>query len=141
MDLKVVKAIYKFMKETDIVEIEVEGPDGKVRLKRGSASGEVEDKESEPPPASKKAASKAAPENIKVMTSPMVGTFFSASSPDVSPFVEVGSIIKKGQPLCIIEAMKLMNEVESEYGGKVVSILVENGQPVEYGEPLFNIEV
>ena len=56
-------------------------------------------------------------------------------------FVEVGSIVKKGQPLCIIEAMKLMNEVESEYGGKVVSVLVENGQPVEYGEPLFNIEV
>ena len=141
MDLKVVKAIYKFMKETDIVEIEVEGPDGKVRLKRGSVSGEVEDKESEPPPASRKTASKATPENIKIMTSPMVGTFFSASSPDVSPFVEVGGIIKKGQPMCIIEAMKLMNEVESEYGGKVVSILVENGQPVEYGEPLFNIEV
>ena len=141
MDLKVVKAIYKFMKETDIVEIEVEGPDGKVRLKRGSAPGDVADKESEPPPASKKTASKAAPENIKIMTSPMVGTFFRASSPDVSPFVEVGSIIKKGQPMCIIEAMKLMNEVESEYGGKVVSILVENGQPVEYGEPLFNIEV
>ena len=141
MDLKVVKAIYKFIQGTDIVEIEVEGPDGKVRLRRGSASGEVEDKESEPPPASRKTASKATPENIKIMTSPMVGTFFSASSPDVSPFVEVGGIIKKGQPMCIIEAMKLMNEVESEYGGKVVSILVENGQPVEYGEPLFNIEV
>ena len=141
MDLKVVKAIYKFIKETDIVEIEVEGPDGKVKLKRGSASGAAAENESEPPPAPKKAAPKAVPDNIKIMISPMVGTFFSASSPDASPFVEVGSTIKKGQPMCIIEAMKLMNEVESEYGGKVVSILVENGQPVEYGEPLFNIEV
>jgi acetyl-CoA carboxylase biotin carboxyl carrier protein len=141
MDLKVVKAIYKFIKETDIVEIEVEGPDGKVRLKRGSAPVDAADTETEPPPASRKTASKVVPDNIRIMTSPMVGTFFSASSPDRSPFVEVGSIVKKGQPLCIIEAMKLMNEVESEYGGKVVSVLVENGQPVEYGEPLFNIEV
>ncbi len=141
MDLKVVKAIYKFIKETDIVEIEVEGPEGKVKLKRGSASAALAESESEPPSAPKRAAPKAAPDNIKIMTSPMVGTFFSASSPDVSPFVEVGSTIKKGQPMCIIEAMKLMNEVESEYGGKVVSVLVENGQPVEYGEPLFNIEV
>ncbi len=145
MDLKVVKAIYKFIKETDIVEIEIEGKDGKVRLKRGSASGDPAFKEMAERPVSskepKKAGGKAGKENVKMMTSPMVGTFFRASSPEASPFAEVGSIVKKGQALCIIEAMKLMNEVESEYGGRVVSILVENGQPVEYGEPLFNIEV
>ena len=71
----------------------------------------------------------------------MVGTFYRSPAPDAAAFVEVGSIVKKSQALCIIEAMKLMNEVECEYGGKVVSILVENGQPVEYGEPLFHIEV
>ncbi len=144
MDLKDVKAIYKFIKETDIVEIEVEGADGKVRLKRGCASGDPAPKEplERPgPEEEKKAGGKAGKENIKMMTSPMVGTFFRAPSPEATSFAEVGSIVKKGQALCIIEAMKLMNEVESEYDGKVVSILVENGQPVEYGEPLFNIEV
>jgi len=71
----------------------------------------------------------------------MVGTFYRSSAPDAAAFVEVGSVVKKSQTLCIIEAMKLMNEVECEFNGKVVSILVENGQPVEYGEPLFHIEV
>jgi oxaloacetate decarboxylase alpha subunit len=71
----------------------------------------------------------------------MVGTFYRSPSPESGPFVELGSIVKVAQPMCIIEAMKLMNEVESEFNGKVISILVENGQPVEYGEPLFHIEV
>lgn len=145
MDLKDIKAIYKFIKETDIVEIEIEGADGKVRLRRGCASGDPAFNERAERPGSSevatKAGGKAEKENVKMMASPMVGTFFRASSPEASPFAEVGSIVKKGQALCIIEAMKLMNEVESEYDGRVVSILVENGQPVEYGEPLFNIEV
>jgi len=70
----------------------------------------------------------------------MVGTFYRAPSQDARPFVETGGTVKKGQIVCIIEAMKLMNEIESEYSGKIVSILIENGQPVEYGEPLFVIE-
>ncbi|CAG1065737.1 partial acetyl-CoA carboxylase biotin carboxyl carrier protein, partial [uncultured bacterium] len=74
------------------------------------------------------------------LRSPMVGTFYRSGSPGASPFVEVGQAVKAGDALCIIEAMKLMNEIESEFGGKIVSILVENGQPVEYGEPLFHIE-
>ncbi len=69
-----------------------------------------------------------------------MGTFYRSSSPDKPPYVEVGDIVKKGQVLCIIEAMKLMNEIESETTGKVVQILVENGHPVEYGQPLFVIE-
>ncbi len=80
-------------------------------------------------------------ENIKIITSPMVGTFYRAPSPEAPPFVELGSIVKSSQTMCIIEAMKLLNEVESDFNGKVISILVENGQPVEYGEPLFHIEV
>jgi acetyl-CoA carboxylase biotin carboxyl carrier protein len=74
------------------------------------------------------------------VTSPIVGTFYRSSSPDKPPYVEVGDTVKKGQILCIIEAMKLMNEIESETAGKVVQALVENGQPVEYGQPLFVIE-
>jgi acetyl-CoA carboxylase biotin carboxyl carrier protein len=70
----------------------------------------------------------------------MVGVFYRAPSPGADPYVEVGSFVEKGQTLCIIEAMKLMNEIESEYRGQVVEILVENGQPVEYGQPLFLIE-
>jgi acetyl-CoA carboxylase biotin carboxyl carrier protein len=76
----------------------------------------------------------------KEVTSPFVGMFYRAASPTAEPYVQIGSIVKPGDTLCIIEAMKLMNEIEAERGGKVVSILVENGQPVEFGEPLFVIE-
>lgn len=75
-----------------------------------------------------------------VITSPFVGTFYRTPAPDQPAFVEVGSVVKKGQVLCIIEAMKLMNEIEAELAGKVTEILVENGQPVEFGQPLFRIE-
>lgn len=152
MDIKDIKAIYKFLKETDIIELEIEGEKGKVRLKRGGvlyreAPGDVVERGAVPAPspvpevAKKDEAPKALASNIKVMTSPMVGTFYRSPSPEAQAFVEVGSVVKNSQTLCIIEAMKLMNEVESEVGGKVVAILVENGQPVEYGEPLFHIEV
>lgn len=79
------------------------------------------------------------PEPDKVITSPLVGTFYAAASPEDEPYVKVGDTIKKGQVLGIIEAMKLMNEVEADFGGKVEAILVENGQMVEYGQPLFRI--
>ncbi|MBI5903319.1 MAG: acetyl-CoA carboxylase biotin carboxyl carrier protein [Deltaproteobacteria bacterium] len=151
MDIKDIKAIYKFLRETDIIELEIEGEKGKVRLKRGGvlyreAPGDVVERGAVPAPSSLREAKKeeaptALASNIKVMTSPMVGTFYRSPSPEAQPFIEVGSVVKSSQTLCIIEAMKLMNEVESEVGGKVVAILVENGQPVEYGEPLFHIEV
>lgn len=148
MDIKDIKNIYKFLKETDIVEFELEGPDGKVRLKRGSAYAVCEPVHfaapaptEAPKEAKKEDVAPAKADNVKVITSPMVGTFYRSPSPEAPSFIEVGSVVKQSQTLCIIEAMKLMNEVESEFGGKVVSILVENGQPVEYGEPLFHIEV
>ncbi len=146
MDIKDIKAIYKFLRETDIVELELEGEGGKLRLKRGGLAAVEEPRVAAPVPApapkdAKKEEAAAAPAgNVKIVTSPMVGTFYRSPSPEAPHFVEMGSIVKSGQTLCIIEAMKLMNEVESEYGGKIVSILVENGQPVEYGEPLFHIE-
>lgn len=79
--------------------------------------------------------------NVAYVTSPFVGTFYRAPSPDSAPFVDVGTRIKKGQVICIVEAMKLMNEIESEIEGSIVQLLVENGQAVEYGEPLFKIKV
>jgi acetyl-CoA carboxylase biotin carboxyl carrier protein len=79
--------------------------------------------------------------NVAYVTSPFVGTFYRSPSPDSAPFVDVGTRIKKGQVLCIVEAMKLMNEIEAEIEGSIVQILVENGQAVEYGEPLFKIKV
>ncbi len=151
MEIKDIKAIYKFLRETDIVEFEIEGADGKLRLKRGVAAAVPQPVFHAPAaalaPAPKSAneikkeeAERAKAENIKVVTSPMVGTYYRSASPEAQPFVEIGSVVKSGQTLCIIEAMKLMNEVECEYNGKIVQILVDNGQPVEYGEPLFHIE-
>ena len=78
--------------------------------------------------------------DFAIVKSPIVGTFFRASEPDTPPFVDVGTSVKKGQVLCIIEAMKLMNEIDSEYDGEVVKVYVENGQPVQYGERLFAIK-
>jgi oxaloacetate decarboxylase alpha subunit len=148
MDIKDIKNIYKFLRETDIVELELEGPEGKVRIKRGNAYAvrealpfEGQSPMEAPREVKKEEPAPAKADNIKVITSPMVGTFYRSPSPEAPAFIEVGSVVKAAQTLCIIEAMKLLNEVESEFGGKIVSILVENGQPVEYGEPLFHIEV
>ena len=92
---------------------------------------------SAPPLEAKPAAGKAA-EEIK---SPMVGTFYRSPAPDAEPYVHVGSVVQKGQVLCIIEAMKLLNEIEAEFACRIVEILVENAQPVEYNQPLFNVEM
>ena len=78
--------------------------------------------------------------NLSIITSPMVGTFYSAASPDTPAFVKVGDIISKGKIICIIEAMKLMNEIESEYNGEIVECLIKDGDMVEYGQPLFKIK-
>ncbi len=142
MDLKDIKDLYKFLKDTDLTECEVEDSKGRIKLVRGGAVSQVAIQTapvatSEPSPAK---AEKKENENIKTVTSPMVGTFYRAPSPDAPQFVEMGAIVKKGQMVCIIEAMKLMNEVESDFSGKIVAIHVENGQPVEYGEPLFSVE-
>lgn len=142
MDLKDIKTLYRFLKSTDIVELEVEDHRGRVRIKRQGAEPEqaLPRVLSEPPPSGEEAQGQA-PSNVKIITSPMVGIFYRASSPEVPPFVEMGTHVKASQVVCVIEAMKIMNEIESEYSGRVVAVLVENGQPVEYGEPIFHIEV
>jgi oxaloacetate decarboxylase alpha subunit len=158
MNLKELRELIEMLKNTDITEIEIERSGVKVRVRKGGevAFHPVMPRMEYPPSAivapavaeqEKPAAmpvpspvSPAAPLNQVRVTSPIVGTFYRASSPEKPPYVEVGDIVKKGQVLCIIEAMKLMNEIESEMAGKVVQITVENGQPVEYGQPLFVIE-
>ncbi len=153
MDLRKLKTLIDLVAESGISEIEVTEGEDKVRIvKHGppppiavAASPAVI---SAPAPvAALPAAAAAAPapaaaEPLKghVVKSPMVGTFYRAASPGASPFVEVGQTVKPGDTLCIIEAMKLLNEIEAEVAGVIKECLVENGQPVEYGQPLFVIE-
>ena len=150
MDLRKLKKLIDLVQESGIAELEVTEGEEKVRIVR---SGQMQQQTYMLPPPSApmhmfapaSAATQApaipAPEAPAVpagheVKSPMVGTFYRASSPTTKAFVEVGDTVKKGQTICIIEAMKLMNEIESDADGVVKAILIENGQPVEYGEPL-----
>ncbi|HHN66064.1 MAG TPA: acetyl-CoA carboxylase biotin carboxyl carrier protein [Nitrospirae bacterium] len=141
MNLDEIKALIDLLKDTDISEIQIEKEGVRVKLRRErhlSHTFEVLERQAVPKEEPKTEQEDTG--HLVTVTSPIVGTFYRAPSPDSEPFVEVGSKVRKGQVLCIIEAMKLMNEIESEVDGVVVRILVENGQPVEYGEPLFLIE-
>jgi oxaloacetate decarboxylase alpha subunit len=156
MNLKELKELIEMLKNTDISELEIERSGVKVRLRKGgdvsfhpvmprmeyppAAIVAPSTAEPERPAAAGTAPAPAAVSNQVNVTSPIVGTFYRANSPEKPPYVEVGDVVKKGQVLCIIEAMKLMNEIESETAGKVVQVRVENGQPVEYGQVLFVIE-
>ena len=152
MDLRKLKKLIDLVEESGIAEIEVTEGEEKVRITRSVAAPAVQTVYAAAPApvaapaaaaqaASAPAAPAAAPANhANAQKSPMVGTFYRAASPTSDPFVEVGQTVKEGQTLCIIEAMKLMNEIEAEKSGVVKAILVENGTPVEYGEPLFVIE-
>lgn len=146
MNLKELKELIALLEGTDINELEIERAGSRVRIKRGTGLPQTEiEIKREIAEIPKKEAEKdskefAEAERLLTVTSPIVGTFYRSSSPEAKPFVEEGDIVKKGQVLCVIEAMKLMNEIESEVDGKLVKILIENGHPVEYGEPLFLIE-
>lgn len=154
MDLRKLKKLIDLVQESGIAELEVTENEEKVRIVKGGTQREVyvsaptmmQAPAAAPAPApagaSAAAAAPAAPEapSGHVVKSPMVGTFYRAPSPGAKPFVEVGDQVKAGQTVCIIEAMKLLNEIECDKDGVVKAILVENGQPVEFGEPLFVIE-
>jgi acetyl-CoA carboxylase biotin carboxyl carrier protein len=150
MDLRKLKKLIELVQESGIAELEITEGEEKVKIVRG---GQVEVSASgAPAPAGASAvpappATQAAPTpesppapETHVVKSPMVGTFYRAPSPDAAPFVEIGDTVKAGQTICIIEAMKLMNEIEADQDGVIKAILVENGQPVEYGEPLIVFE-
>jgi acetyl-CoA carboxylase biotin carboxyl carrier protein len=148
MEIKKIREIIRLIQDTDVAEIEVWDGEDRVRIKREAANGRDPGAPVRaapaPPPAPATAASPpvatapaAAPG--RAVVSPFVGTFYRSPSPGADPFVEIGTRVRKGQTLCIVEAMKLMNEIESEFDGVVADILVESGQPVEYGQQLFVI--
>ena len=152
MDLRKLKKLIDLVEESGISELELTEGEEKVRISRAlmqSAAPVTHYVTAPQQPQSAAAPATAAPataapaapavEDGQIVKSPMVGTFYRASSPDAKAFVDVGSSVSSGDTLCIIEAMKLLNEIESDYSGVVKKIFVENGQPVEYGEPLFLI--
>ena len=149
MDLRKLKTLIDLVSESNISELEITEADGKVRIvKSGPASV------APPAPAQSVAAAALAPAPLAApiappaepevtahtVKSPMVGTFYRSSSPGGKPLVELGDTVKEGEPICIIEAMKIMNEIEADKSGKVTRILCENGQAVEFGQPLFHVE-
>lgn len=143
MELEDLKELMRLLKDTDVTELQIEKDGVKVKIKREKFFGHLEIQHPFPEKREIKKEEVIQTEaegKLLTITSPIVGTFYRSSSPEAEPFVDVGTRVKKGQVLCIIEAMKLMNEIESEVDGVVVRVLVENGQPVEYGEPLFLIE-
>jgi len=146
MELEDLKEIIELLKETDITELQVEKDGTKVKIKREKFLQQFEISAQKPSVVPvqetivKEIVAEDSEQRLITTTSPIVGTFYRSPSPEAASFIEIGQRVKKGQVLCIIEAMKLMNEIESEADGVVVKALVENGQPVEYGEPLFLID-
>ncbi|MCZ7679848.1 MAG: acetyl-CoA carboxylase biotin carboxyl carrier protein [Sandaracinaceae bacterium] len=153
IDLKQLRELMRAMKQLDVNELEIEQADHRIYLRRGADSGTAAGAPAVyagtatlPPPPSMPAAApveRAEGEeeaNVAYITSPFVGTFYRSPSPDSPPFVEVGQKIAPGQVLCIVEAMKLMNEIEAEIAGVVLDVLVDNGKPVEFGDRLFKVK-
>ena len=162
MDLSYVKKIIKLLSDSNVEEIEIEEEGKKIRIVKhaGNSTGNasmhgpvyVQTQQAQAPPvapSNQPATSPSAtppPEatdarkKLHEIKSPIVGTFYKAPAPDAAPFVDVGSLIQPGSVLCIVEAMKLMNEIESDLAGKIVKVMVQNGQAVEYGQTLFLVE-
>jgi acetyl-CoA carboxylase biotin carboxyl carrier protein len=150
MDLRKLKTLIDLVSESTITELEITEAEGKVRIVKAGAPAAAPAAAVVAPAASAPivAVSPAAPvlpeaaaePEGRTIKSPMVGTFYRSASPGAKPFVEVGDPINEGQPVCIIEAMKIMNEIDSDTSGKIVRILCENGQAVEFGQPLFIVE-
>ena len=151
MDLRKLKTLIDLVSESNVSELEITEAEGKVRIVKGPVGGPVAmavpavvpaavASPAAAPAAAPAPAAEPAAETGHTVKSPMVGTFYSASSPDAKPFVQVGSVIKAGDTICIIEAMKILNEIEADHSGTVTKILVDNGQAVEYGQPMFIID-
>jgi len=152
MDLRKLKTLIDLVSESNISELEITEADGKVRIVKADPTLIAQPSQAQmvamaapalaAPAAAPLAAPAAepAPPAGHAVKSPMVGTFYRTANPGAKPFVELGTVVKEGQPVCIIEAMKIMNEIEADKSGTITRILCENGQPVEYGQPLFIIE-
>lgn len=149
MNLKEIKELMELMRQMEVSELEIERSGARVRIKTGRPQAEPAAQAPGGSPALAASAARNAeqpavpapqPERGALVKSPIVGTFYRSASPDGPNYVEVGDVVKQGQILCIVEAMKLMNEIESEVDGRVLEVLVENARPVEYGQSLFRIE-
>jgi acetyl-CoA carboxylase biotin carboxyl carrier protein len=152
MDIKDLKLLIKMITETDITEFELDNSEEKIVIRRGPKTEYINvaapaqqmfsapQQLSAPVAAAPGASTAAVVESGETVNSPIVGTFYRAPAPDAAPYVEVGQVVEKGQVLCIVEAMKLMNEIEAEFRCKIVKISKENAQAVEFGDPLFVIE-
>ena len=157
MDLRKLKTLIDLVSESNVSELEITEAEGKVRIVKGQIGAPVAvstpvvmaaaPAATAPATAVAASATAEAPVSVEpaavsghVVKSPMVGTFYTASSPDAKPFVQIGSVVKEGETICIIEAMKILNEIEADKSGTVTRVMVDNGQAVEYGQPLFMIE-
>ena len=153
MDIRKIKKLIELLEESGLAEIEITEGEESVRIARVMQGAPVVTQYAAAPPPAMVAAPVPAPtpaaaeapaapatRNENLVTAPMVGTFYGSPAPGAKPFVEVGQEVRVGQVLCIIEAMKMMNQIESERAGKVVAVLAKNGEPVEFGQPLFAIE-
>ena len=148
MDLRKLKKLIELVEESGISELEITEGEEKVRINRGAKTSQPQINQvtthpefHHPLPTSVESPSTNSKTKLegKIINSPMVGTFYTSSKPGAEPFVKVGSKVKTGDILCIIEAMKLLNEIQSDYDGEIVEVLVENAEPVEFGQPLFRI--
>ncbi len=137
MELEKLKEFINFMNDNSLCELEIEEEGKRIRLKKFSENQPVIVSQAPIPVKEEKPGKK---EGVIEIKAPMVGTFYRAPSPGAKPYVEIGDVIKPGDVVCIVEAMKLMNEIKAEIGGKIVEVLVENGQPVEFGQTLFVLE-
>jgi acetyl-CoA carboxylase biotin carboxyl carrier protein len=148
MDLRKLKTLIDLVSDSNVSELEITEAEGKVRIVKGGGAvvhSYAPAPVYAPAPTGTPAAAVAAPAAVEVapghtVKSPMVGTFYRSSSPGAKAFVEVGSVVKEGETICIIEAMKILNEIEADKSGTIARILCDNGQAVEYGQPLFTIE-
>ena len=142
MDLRKIKKLIEMLQESDLNEIEVKEGEESVRINRKKGDVEIPQQVVAPQVQRKEIVENGdeSEENLSFIQSPMVGTFYRSPAPGKPPFVEIGQRVKKGDTICIIEAMKMMNQVKSEFDGKIVDIKVENGQPVEFNESLVSIE-
>jgi len=145
LDLKQIKGIISLMESSNLTEFEIEEKDLKLRIKRGRENDSAVVAAplvaaAAPAPVDVPVSTDEEEEGVTVVKSPMVGTFYRSPSPDNPPYVEAGQKTTEGAVLCIIEAMKVMNEIKAESSGTVIAILVENGENVEYGQPLFKVK-
>jgi acetyl-CoA carboxylase biotin carboxyl carrier protein len=149
MDLRKLKTLIDLVSESNVSELEITEAEGKIRIVKGGGAAVQQLAPVGQPVSPTSLAPVAAPETVVVaapvetghtVKSPMVGTFYRSASPGAKSFVELGDVVKEGQTLCIIEAMKILNEIESDKSGTVRRILTDNGQAVEYGQPLFIID-